>query len=157
MKKAKGNKRDFHFGTLSHQFFYRLATFIILLAAGVGLYYFYLLFFPPRVTDLTNIQVSPKVVHAGQTLVVEADYCKKVDAVSVLIRDFSQVGGQNVVIPLTRVASTDPVGCGKFVNYVMIPTKLPKGTYRVDLTFEYQANPIRTVYEEFKSPMFEIN
>lgn len=139
-----------------HRSFFYIATFVIVLAAVVGLYYFYLLFFPQNVTVLSDITIAPRIVHAQQSLVVTAHYCKKVDAVTIVIRDFLEEDGQKSVIPLSEVASDAPLGCGRFVTYVMIPPGLPKGRYLVDLTLQYQSNPVRTIYEEYHSPTFDL-
>jgi len=152
MEKQKENRHQ-----EMHRTFFYFATIVIVLAALVGFYYFYLLFFPPRVSTLTNITVSPTTVHAGDTLVVKANYCKYIDATSFIIRNLLAVDGKKTVIPLAEVASAAPLGCGKFVTYVMIPNGLPKGVYQVQLTIEYQATPVRATFEEFTSQSFKIN
>lgn len=138
-------------------------VFYILSMLGIGLttvflaYLFYLLFFPPHVIDIKMpIHPIPKNVRAGDNVHVDAQYCKYVDATSIITRSINSTADDNVVVPLTIVASNAPIGCGEFFIDATVPASVPVGEYRLVFSVQYQADPVRMINQKFETESFTV-
>lgn len=128
----------------------------MLAAAAVGFYVLYLLLFPPVISHISNVNLSPGVVHQGETIHISANYCKTASAVSTIIRTIESYKDPNVVVPYTFLSSNAPVGCGKFEFDTILPAQMTPGKYVLDFSLIYQSDPLRTTTETIYSEPFTV-
>ena len=115
-------------------------SFIIVGVAMYWLFYPYKLF----VYNTSPMKVINTTVKIGEDLRYIADYCKYTSKIPTSVKR-QLVGGYAYDLPVST-SSNFPQGCGKIE--VAIPMYLPismrTGKYRIKVTGEYQANPLRT-------------
>lgn len=101
---------------------------------------------PDRVVVVKNpmaIQVDKKVYHPGDRLTYTIDYCKTRPIMGKVSR--ALVDGYRLM--WETVYSNLPVGCHKIeVNELKIHPYAPPGIYHLEITADYQVNPLQ-IYE----------
>lgn len=140
----------------SHVFWRRLfvASAATVIMAGfllVGVVSWWLLF-PREVVHVSAIRLLTPTLKAGGTLMYETDYCKSVAVparVTKTLRD-------SFIMPLPVSGSNVPPGCGTSLNVVAIPRFCNVGTYWLDVLWQYDVNPLRTVDYGFSVGPFEV-
>lgn len=134
--------------------FYRISVVVLLLAAGILVYIYYLLFMPIKVIVPTTqpYPVTDTTVQRGKTLTYIADYCKFIDAPAEVTRSFSD--GLSFATPQTT--TNLPNGCHKQQVTIEVPKSIPPGTYRLDIQLDYHLNPLRTASYHFKTVDFSV-
>ena len=125
-----------------------LIAFLLLMLLGVWQFYPYkTLVFKDKPFPVIN-----KVVRRGGFLQYTSNYCKYIDMSATLSRIF--VNGLVYSTPMTQ--TNRKLGCHKVTVGVGIPHELPVGFYRLDNTYEYQVNPIRTIIIKGSTEVFEV-
>ena len=101
-----------------------------------------------------GLNVTTPVVKAGDSITIEAGYCKNLRTQSTtLTRSFQdQI---TYFIPVQQ--SNVPTGCHpEYKSIIEIPHNLPTDTYTYNITFTYQVNPIKTMEYTFESNQFKV-
>lgn len=101
----------------------------------------------------TTLKVINSPIKAGSYLKYDLDYCKYTSDVSTI---FTTLVGKNVYT-LTEVQRNIPVGCRTYIiSDVYIPPFVTPGTYHLEITVQYQPNPIRTIQYFTKTTNFVV-
>jgi hypothetical protein len=108
--------------------------------------------FPREVVSVSAIRLLTPIVNAGGTLMYETDYCKSVAAPARVTRTLRD----SFIMPLPPSSSNVPVGCGTSLNVIDIPRFCNLGTYHLDVLWQYDVNPLRTVSYGFSVGPFEV-
>jgi hypothetical protein len=130
------------------------ASFVILSAAILSFYFFYLALFPVKILEVKNspVPATDRVV-AGQTVTFEIDYCKHQKIRSHLEIVFEG----STIVPSVAAITSLPVGCND--NYklpVSLPNSIPLGTRKALFVVRYEINSFHTERYEFESQPFEV-
>lgn len=131
---------------------------IIAFVAMLGSSLVFLLFmfwwvFPYKTLEIKQpYYVVNKTVHQGEVLQYGIEYCKYTDVQSVVRRQF--VDG--IIYATPEITANLKKGCGKAINTITIPHNLPVGDYYLDITIDYQMNPIRNIIHNAKTEMFSV-
>ena len=125
------------------------------LIVGVGIYW---LLYPYKlfVYNTTPMKVLTPNVKIGQDIIYIADYCKYTSKIpKTVVRQL--VGGYAYDLPMST-SSNFPQGCGKIEVAIPLytPTSVKPGKYRIKVTGEYQANPLRVWSYEAYTEEFTI-
>jgi|WetSurMetagenome_2_1015567.scaffolds.fasta_scaffold54131_4 hypothetical protein len=96
--------------------------------------------------------ITTPVVHQGGFVHYMNDYCKFMDLPAKVTRSF--IDHIIFVTPVTAV--NRPLGCHNFDIAVLIPTELPIGHYQMEMTYQYQVNPVRIITLKALTEEFEI-
>lgn len=140
--------------------FMRVATIIIMLAAIFGIYYMYLIFFPPKIITYSNIPfpVVNSPVKIGTSLVIDISYCKYYDILPSdrtgnLISDTT-----NNIIEPTLITKKFPLGCHSnyHFNGYIIPVGTPPGIYHIEANTTYTINNIGFDHERYTTRKFQV-
>lgn len=131
---------------------YRVAGLILMAAvAFMGLILFWLVF-PGK--GFEDVQFSvPKTVQAGTIMRYQVNYCQGglAETPVLVLRELElQDHGTNIQLP--GLAYTTKANCEVLDRAVGIPSFTPPGPYRLMVTTELQANPIRHVRQVWLSP-----
>jgi hypothetical protein len=131
------------FGTL-------IIAFLLLLLVG------YWLFWPDTIITVQNheaIPVDKKVYAPGEEIRYTISYCKSREIVGTVYRTIVN----SVRIAYTPTQSNLPAGCREVtVAGNVIPLFLDPGTYHLEVTGEYQVNPLRKDINSWRTVDFEI-
>ena len=122
------------------------AIFILLLT--------FWLVFPYRPIEFQDVEFSVKntMVQRGKMLFYTANYCKYMKLSAKVTRSFV-----NSIIYVTPTTITDrPMGCNSLVIGTTVPQELPPGTYKAEMSYQFQVNPIRTVIVKMTTEEFEV-
>lgn len=132
-------------------------TLLLMPFAGI-VYFIYALFVPVKTLEITNfsyaypIPLETPVVHPGDTIRYELDYCKYIDSSPITHRTL--VDGQ--IITLTSSAGNLPMGCHQTERDVMIPETINPGKYYLNVEIDYQVNPVRTESTHYYTDYFQV-
>lgn len=136
------------------KFLYWFSILTILVAIGLILYAAYLLFYPfkPFVLNTTPTKVLTKQVVAGNDLIYEVDYCRSGNSPAEVSR--TVVGP--TMIPTPVVGTITQPGCRKTQIHLPIPEGSTPGKYHLDVSAEFNPNPLRKIIVKFSTEEFEI-
>jgi hypothetical protein len=123
---------------------YCFSIIILLAAFGIMTLIGYWYFWPDNIITVTNplnIKVDKEVYKPGDRITYTFDYCKDRDMIGLI----SKALVNDIRIVYTSIHSNLSVGCHKAtIGSVIIPEYVPDGSYHLEVTGEYQINPIRT-------------
>ncbi len=145
--------------TMRH-FGWSLIVLVFLTVASV-LYLLCLLFLPVKTITIENfsyqkpIHIETPVVHPGDVIRYELEYCKFTDIVPTAKSQL--IDGQ--IIPLTPSDSTGsglPKGCHKTVREVIIPKTINPGRYYFNRQLDYRINAVRTERVYYYTEYFQV-
>lgn len=123
-------------------------SFFLVLVVGFWLLYPY----NPLVITKSPMPVFPHKVRAGESIMLQVDYCKNVDLPTSVSRSFVD----EIIYVAPSITTNNPVGCHSIKANVSIPEGLPPQMYKIVQRYHYHVNPIRTVEIVSESEMFEI-
>lgn len=139
--------------------FFLLAITLVWVCILVVLYIAYLIFHNPPTFVVKNfsyekpIAVETPVLHPGDTLVYQLQYCKFTDVVP-SSKTYLMDGQQ---IPLTTQPSKGLLkGCHTIERDVTIPETINPGTYYYDKELDYQVNPLNTQKVYYYTDYFQV-
>ena len=85
--------------------------------------------------------ITTPVVYQGNFVHYNNDYCKFMDLPARVTRSFIN----HLIFTTPVVGVNRPTGCHDFDIAVLIPSELPPGYYQMEMTYQYEVNPIRTI------------
>ena len=140
----------------THKIYYILVFGMICLTGAafivIGIWSFY----PDKiltVNDPNNVQVDKEVYQTGERITYTVDYCKSRRLPSIL--SASLVDG--VRINYDAANSNFDAGCHVTdVSDLTIPSFVATGVYHLEITAEYQINPIRKSFVTFRTVDFRV-
>ena len=102
------------------------------------------------------MKVLTPSVKIGGDMIYVADYCKYTTKIPTSIKR-QLVGGYAYDLPVST-SSNFPQGCGKIEVAIplYLPSSIKPGKYRIKVTGEYQANPLRTWNYEVYTEEFNL-
>lgn len=107
----------------------------------------------PIVEFPEGLDVVQKEVKAGESITINAPYCKNSKTATTLTRSFQDKITYFIPVQQANI----PKGCNlNYQSVVEIPRNLPTDTYTYVLDFTYQVNPIKTVEYHFESDAFNV-
>lgn len=119
----------------------------------------YSLFWPVQTLVINNfspdkpIPLADSIVHPGDRLQYQLDYCKYTDAPSNVHR--TMIDGQ--VITLTDTVGQLPTGCHIVtVKTAIVPATINPGKYYLDVTVSYRVSILRTIYIHYHTTYFTV-
>lgn len=132
------------FNTLAY-----LSLTVSFVIVAIGIYW---LFYPYKlfVYNVSPMKVLTPTVKVGGDLQYIADYCKYTSMIPKSIKR-QLVGGYAYDLPVST-SSNFPQGCAQIEVAVpmYLPASIKPGKYKIKVTGEYQANPLRTwTYEVY--------
>lgn len=134
--------------------FLYLGYFVILLATGMLLSMYGLMFYPYKTIDVfkTPLKILTPEVKRGESVVYEVDYCKYTDQQADVTISFTD----GFSYPQPRVTSNTLKGCAKTQRAVIVPDNLPAQTYHLHITLEYRMNSLRTITKTYDTEKFKV-
>ncbi len=134
---------------------HRLFLGVIALAMGLMLWFYWTLFSPMKIFEVTNSPVpivGKTVVKAGSQIQYSMDYCKYVAIDAEIHRQLVDT----VTIPLEVYESDSPIGCetGKASIPVTLPDYIRPGKYHISIHAIYHLYPWRTLDYQFETETF---
>lgn len=111
--------------------------------------------------DVLEVKNAPTPVRtirdhptADGVVILDADFCKKTDAVGRLRLSFVSES-REIFLPVTEDKSEKR--CERRELPILIPSDLPPGMYKVHFRITYDLNPLKkNILEEFDSKEFEV-
>jgi hypothetical protein len=108
---------------------------------------------PIVVKNPTALETNSKVYRAGEQIIYTLDYCKKKDFTARVSRAF--VDGFRV--NYNAMTSSLPVGCYvQKIADLKVPEFIGPGTYHIEITVDYQVNPLQTVSVKLRTKDFKV-
>jgi hypothetical protein len=142
---------------LERKWFQTLAFAIIISAALVSFYYFYLALWPIHLIDVVQpYKVLTPIVKAGTLLQYETQYCSKTDETFEVNRSILNIQTNEVTQVANRFVHIPKGSCTKETVTIAIPPETILGRYKLLASVEIQANPIRRIVEHYESEEFQI-
>lgn len=147
-----------HHHPLVEKIMLRISLIIVIFACFAIFYYFYLLFFPEKQIEYTNIPfpVVTKQVKPGQTIKVLIDFCKYTENIPSVKNIY--LGQDNILIPVSGIVKQLPKGC--FTNYLydgyIVPIGTPPGIYHIQADLYYYLNPIGVFHAFYYTQNFKV-
>lgn len=138
------------------KFYYRAGFGVIILAALFSFFFFYQVFFPPKVIDIKTqpLKIKTPRIMAGEKVSFEIDYCKYQPRTSNLTVTY--VNGEVVSSFIT--ARNLPTGCHKTTIDVAVPVALKADEYHLELIFEYKGGFFgRSEIHELRTETFKVS
>ena len=115
-----------------------------------------LLYWPVKVIDIKNsdaIQLDKKIYKRGDRITYTLDYCKYRNAPATVSRALVN----SIRINFTAYYNNLPKGCALVKNSdLVIPEFTDVGTYHIETTIEYQINPLRRIFKNWRSVDFQV-
>ena len=114
----------------------------------------YWLIYPIKVLEFgpENGIIITKEVKSGEYVEMKQDFCKYVDVISQVDRQFID----SIVYQVPISYNNRPLGCHKKIEYIYIPKALPPGEYHISTTIRIALNPLRTVIRNVQTNKFII-
>jgi hypothetical protein len=144
---------------MKHAIAYWLCMAVLVLLGAVLLVINIWLFWPYQTLDIIGysdgapLPVVNSVVHPGEAIKYELNYCKYTDKPSVVRR--TMIDGQ--VITLVDSPGRLPTGCHKAtVKTAIVPETINPGNYYLDVSVDYKVNPIRTQTIHYRTQYFQV-
>jgi len=132
--------------------FYYISMGTILFITGLILLIFFWYNWPYKVVEFKEpIHILTPIVHVGENLIYELDYCKHVDIPATLSKEYID----GVVYAAPPVVVNNPKGCGIKNGITLVPNLL-EGVYSMRFSYSYKMNPIRTITIVVESEKFEV-
>lgn len=104
-------------------------------------------------SDANPIKITTPIVHPGDPLGYQLDYCKYTDSPNTVHRTL--IDGQ--VITLTDTPGRLPTGCHIVtVQTAIVPETINPGSYYLDVVVEYKINILRSEYIHYHTTYFEV-
>lgn len=134
--------------------FYGVALLTLMGSFSILALFFYYLFVPVRVIELTEpVHVHGATVYKrGEPVTLELHYCKHKELQSEI--QISFVNGD--LIPALTTFRTLPTGCNAMELTAVVPVVAHADTYRMHLKISYKVNPLRREQYTFVSEPFEV-
>lgn len=135
---------------------------ILMVATTVAIVYvFYLLCWPFKTIIIKNfsytqpIHIDTPVVHPGDIVTYEFDYCKFTNVVP---SSKSQlIDGQIISLSPTMSSSSGlPLGCHNISRSITIPKTINPGRYYLNKELDYQVNSLRTISIDYYTEYFQV-
>lgn len=131
--------------------------FAILLSAAFMIFaFFYAIFFPTPITtfrETDNLPINKKVVHAGDTVGVTVNYCKRAAAISNITVGLVDHQLSNTFTTVREL----PVGCHKTSMDIAISKTVPPDSYHFLIEIQYSTRlPFYSEVHELSSAEFEV-
>lgn len=135
--------------------FYRISIIILVIAATIALYYFYLIFFPAKILKINNIKFlfPEQNVRPGDRIKMTIDYCKAFSYRSFITVAFID----GLLVPEMSTITNFPVGCHVISFGVPVPLDITPGKWRMIFTVEYNANTFVKEHHEVESDEFFVS
>lgn len=142
--------------TAGERFAYRAAGVILLLAAVFLVRIGAWLAFPGP--GLSSVTMTParSTIPAGEALGYAATYCQPGGRSTVLITRELELDDHGINFPLIGSAFDLEPNCQTVSRVVGIPSYVHAGPYRLKVTTVFHANPLRTIRQEWRSPVFQV-
>lgn len=130
-----------------------IAGIVMIISSAIFLVFMVWWVFPYKTLEVkTPYPVLNKEVKQGEVLFYIIDYCKATEAQAVVRRQF--VDG--IIYATPEVTANLKKGCGIVKNTVTIPHNLPAGEYYLDITINYEVNPIRVISKNAVTENFTV-
>jgi len=101
-----------------------------------------------------GLHVENKTVKAGDSITINAPYCKNAETRATTIARWFQ---DKLTYYLPAQQGNIPKGCNyNYKSVIQIPENLPTDLYTYNLTFTYELNPIKTVQYTFQTNSFNV-
>jgi hypothetical protein len=134
--------------------YYILAWFSILMGTALILLVTFWMNYPytPIVFQDKEFPIGNTIVKRGEMLFYTANYCKKNNLPAKVTRSY-----MNSIIYVTPTTITNrPSGCNSLIIGTIVPSELPPGKYFLEMSYQYQVNPIRKVTVIQNTEEFEV-
>lgn len=132
---------------------YKLSTFLLLLTLLSFALVAHLAYFKDyKPFEVFDVRVETPDIKAGGVLKYTVDYCKYLDIPGTV----SKVLVDGIFIPFAPYVTQSLHGCGTNTVSQELPNFIDSGTYYLDITVEYQVNPIRKIYYHYQTPSFKV-
>lgn len=140
-------------GLWNSKWIQRFGEISLLLIMAVMLLFFYWLFYPYKVMDVSSTRLITNEVYAGNIVLWKMDYCNYVNQPSIVVHQISN----DVVIYEAPKRAMLPLGCmnGSIIA-VEIPNYAPTGRYHISTMMKYNINPLRDVIIEYDTEEFDV-
>jgi hypothetical protein len=111
-------------------------------------------FYPYKIVEYFDLPyiIDVPVLQAGDTLTYHFKYCKHTDLTPKIQRDY--VDG--IIFKSSNTFSLAKKGCGTVYINEKVPETLPGGYYYLQVTIEYQVNPIRKITYINRTQQFQV-
>jgi hypothetical protein len=134
----------------------RASLGIIALAAGLMIWFYWTIFAPIKVVEVSNqpVPVSEKIVKAGSSITYTLDYCKTIPLPAEVFRQLVDT----VTIPLEEYTSNAETGCHTGMQSLpsTIPSYVPPGDYHIQVHYVFHPYPWRIVEYSFETETFKV-
>lgn len=135
---------------------YRGASGVLTVALFFMLRILTWLAFPGQGFVAADITV-PQTVQAGTLMIYQVNFCQQDGRTpAVLTVSELELEDRGTSIPLSGLAHTTTANCEVKVQSIGIPGFTPPGPYRLKVTSDLQANPLRRVRQEYLTAPFTI-
>lgn len=150
VEKAKSLLRHNYARHLEHIY---LAVCMTIMILGTLLISFWLIW-PDNIVEVKGkVTVNQTIFHPGDRITYTLSFCKTRQLPGRIYRSLSN----SIRITFTEITSDLPVGCHTIHNSdLVIPDFVDSGTYHIEGSGEYQANPLRTFINHWSSENFQI-
>jgi hypothetical protein len=108
--------------------------------------------YPYQTSEVLKTEVLTPVVEQGGILLIANTYTKWTNKEAEVFRTFEG----NLMYGIPTVITNLPPGTHRVIREILIPDALPPGLYRVHTRLCYHMNPLRTVNEEYETPVFKV-
>lgn len=134
--------------------FYKFSMFMFVVIFFTICLVVYWIVYPYKtvVFNKEEFEITTPVVKQGGFVHYLNDYCKFIDLPAKVTRSF--INGLIYVSPSTIV--NRPKGCNSFDIAVKIPEELPPGKYQMEMSYQYQINPVRVITIKHNTEEFEV-
>ena len=136
----------------------KLTVLLLAVSLSIVLVGLYWSFRPYRLFTYTTspMKVLTPNVKIGGDIVYVANYCKYTNKIPISVKR-QLVGGYAYDLPIST-SSNFPQGCGQIEvsTPLYVPASVKPGKYKIKVTGEYQANPLRTWSYEVYTEEFNI-
>lgn len=117
------------------------------------LIYWYTYPYKPITFDPLPLKIINKEVKGGAYVFYEVSFCKNSKIIPLITKTF--IDGILYVTP-QAVAINNPIGCQTHTVQNYVPEALPPGEYVIEISYEYQMNPIRKINISIKTDTFSV-
>jgi hypothetical protein len=128
-----------------------------LLGIVVGVTLLYMILWPFRTLEprVQPYHILTPVVHQGELVIYEANYCKYTTAPALVVRNLESTTGTVIGLPTT--STNLPTGCHIAQSATtVVPTTAPPGTYKIRLTITYRVNALRDITVNLTTDYFNV-
>lgn len=137
-----------------------ILNILVYIVFAFAIYAVWALLWPVQTIEIKNfsfdapVYVETPVLHAGDLLTYELDYCKQTDIVPIARRQL--IDGQTIPLTATSGGSGLALGCHKTTRSIEIPETVNPGRYYLNVYLDYRINPFRTETVRYYTQYFQV-